>query len=178
MTLAELSRRLGGAPSISQLARIELGQQQANIDLMLQLSRIYGVPITELLDDDGDIGRQVYVRAAIGGEPTTRSICVPRDSAGELVGIELCDRSADYLYAPGTILICRPADDWDGTIVGRRVVARPDGLPVRLVLREAVQDADGIIWLISRTSQPSGSAPIRAEDAQILYIVKASYRPE
>lgn len=181
MTLAGLCERLGGSPSISQLARIELGEQQASVDLMLALSRIYGVPITELIDDDRPGGQRVAVKFVVGertGDDPDYSITLPPGIRGYLSGAEIRDRSCDYLYKPGTIVICRAAEDWDGTIVGRRVIARPSGLPSQLTLREVVQDESGQVWLVARTSQPHRAAPIRLEDAQVLHVVVASFRPE
>lgn len=104
-------------------------------------------------------------------------------------GLKVVGDSMDLLYPPGTVLDCVEFDPFHDAPVpsGKRVVihrVKNDGTTESTV-KELVRDADGIEWLVPRSSNPSHRA-IRGDQpdspdikrVEIFGVVVASIRPE
>lgn len=107
--------------------------------------------------------------------------------ASQRFGLRVVGDSMDLLYPPGTILECvrywgnEPIDNGKRVIVQR---TRDDG-EVETTVKEYQLDADGVVWLVPRSSQPAFQAPIRCDlpepgilCVEVVAIVVASIRRE
>lgn len=102
-------------------------------------------------------------------------------------GLRVEGDSMDLLYPPGTILEC--IRYWGDFSIpnGRRVIVQrvrqDDG--VETTVKEYMEDKDGVVWLIPRSSNPAFQAPFRCDqpeqgitDVRVIALVVASTRYE
>ena len=105
----------------------------------------------------------------------------------ERFGLKVEGDSMDLLYPPGSILECvrywgdRPIPN------GRRVIVqrtRTDG-EVETTVKEYMEDKDGVVWLVPKSSNPAYQAPFRCDqpepgivDVRVIALVVASIRTE
>lgn len=105
----------------------------------------------------------------------------------ERFGLKVEGDSMDLLYPPGSILECvrywgdRPIPN------GRRVIVqrtRADG-EVETTVKEYMEDKDGVVWLVPKSSNPAYQAPFRCDqpepgivDVRVIALVVASIRTE
>lgn len=102
-------------------------------------------------------------------------------------GVRVEGDSMDLLYPPGTILEC--ARYWGNEPIrnGKRVIVqrtKVDGT-VETTVKEYLEDRDGVVWLLPKSSNPAFQAPIRADERddsiteiRIMAVVIASIRLE
>jgi phage repressor protein C with HTH and peptisase S24 domain len=101
-------------------------------------------------------------------------------------GLVVAGDSMNLLYPPGTILECVNYFGDEPIPNGKRVIVqrtKRDGT-VEATVKELVRDADGIEWLVPRSSNPVHQA-FRGDSpgpgiarVEIIAIVVASIRPE
>lgn len=102
-------------------------------------------------------------------------------------GLRVEGDSMDILYPPGTILEC--VRYWGDSVIpnGKRVIVlrtNVDGT-FETTVKEYLEDKNGVIWLVPRSSNPAFQAPFRCddpgpnvEDIRVVAIVVASLRVE
>ncbi len=155
LSQASLARRYG----ISQatLSRWEAGSITPRGPHLVRIASDARMKLSELLADAPDAVR-VPVLHGIGGPVLDRTELVlpPRlAAAASLVGVEVTDLSADLLYRPGTILVCRGA--------ARQPVAHGAVLVLRQGterrLARAFRRGDALFWM-SLSRQPEFAAPL------------------
>lgn len=105
----------------------------------------------------------------------------------ERFGLRVEGDSMDLLYPPGTILEC--VRYWGDYPIenGKRVIVqrtRSDG-EVETTVKEFMEDRNGIVWLVPRSSNPAYQAPFRVDnpesgivDVRVVALVVASIRYE
>lgn len=102
-------------------------------------------------------------------------------------GLRVVGDSMNEVYPVGTIVECIA---YDGSYLidsGKRIVVQRqrDTLELETTVKELVRDADGVEWLVPRSTNPAFQRPIRADDpedgitrVEIIGVVVASIRPE
>lgn len=107
--------------------------------------------------------------------------------AAQRFGLRVEGDSMDLLYPPGTILEC--VRYWGDTLIpnGKRVIVRRinEDDTVETTVKEYMEDKNGVIWLVPRSSNPAFQAPVRCDepgpgvaDIRVVAIVVASLRIE
>lgn len=102
-------------------------------------------------------------------------------------GLKVEGDSMDMLYPPGTILEC--VRYWGDHAIpnGKRVIVQrvSDDDTYETTVKEYLEDKDGVIWLVPRSSNPAFQSPFRCDqpgegivDVRIIAIVVASTRYE
>lgn len=102
-------------------------------------------------------------------------------------GLRVEGDSMDMLYPPGTVVEC--VRYWGEKVIanGKRVVVQrvSDDDTVETTIKEYMEDKDGVVWLVPRSSNPAFQAPFRVDkpepgvvDVRIIAIVVASTRYE
>lgn len=122
------------------VGKLERGELELKVSQLADFARALGVAVPDLLpkdEADGVGGWSVPVlaraalRAGLGAvdadfaEPYDR-IPLPRglDGAEQCFAVEITDRSANALYAPGTVLICRELEPAARLRLGAKLVIR------------------------------------------------------
>jgi SOS-response transcriptional repressor LexA len=106
----------------------------------------------------------------------------------ERFGLRVVGDSMNEIYPPGTIIEC-VAYNGNSTIPsGKRVVVQRVrfGQAVETTVKELVRAADGVEWLVPRSTNPAFQTPFRVDDpggpdiesVSVIALVVASTRPE
>jgi phage repressor protein C with HTH and peptisase S24 domain len=101
-------------------------------------------------------------------------------------GLQVAGDSMDLLYPPGTILECVNYYGDEPIPSGKRVIVQRTKLDgtIEATVKELVRDAEGVEWLVPRSSNPMhqafrGDAPtLGIARVEVIAIVVASIRPE
>jgi len=202
ITLEKMAERAGF--STSQLSRWEQGKSNIPSSTLPDLARAYHCRISDIFEDEDSpfvaLGPTLYVKgeAAAGQwlqeweqpqddwEPFTgrSDVRVPME---QRFGVRVRGDSMNEVYPSGTILECVSFLAGAEIENGRRVIVRRrrNGDEVEVTVKEYFRDADGVEWLVPRSSNPAFQAPIRADqqdpdvdEVAIIGIVVGSYRPE
>lgn len=107
--------------------------------------------------------------------------------AAQRFGLRVEGDSMDLLYPPGTILEC--VRYWGDEQIpnGKRVIVcrTNEDDTVETTVKEYMEDRDGVIWLVPRSSNPAFQAPFRCDepgpgvvDIRVTALVVASLRIE
>lgn len=119
-------------------------------------------------------------------EPFTGAAAVNAPAA-QRFGLRVEGDSMDLLYPPGTILECVRYWGDEPIANGKRVIVcrRNADDTVETTVKEYMEDKDGVIWLVPRSSNPAFQAPFRCDDPgpgvvdiRVTAIVVASLRIE
>lgn len=190
--------------SVSQISRWEAGRSNIPSEKLPILAEAYECRIADIFEEDDSpfeaLGPTLYVKgvaqagawAEVWQDPPSEwktfpgraDVTVPlRDR----FGIRVKGDSMNDVYPDGTIVECVAFLGGIEIENGRRVVVqrRRNGTEFEVTIKEYYRDADGIEWLVPRSSNPAFQAPIRADqqepgidEVQVIGIVVGSYRPE
>lgn len=102
-------------------------------------------------------------------------------------GLRVEGDSMDLLYPPGTVLEC--VRYWGESVIpnGKRVIVQRESEAgeYETTVKEYMEDKDGVVWLVPRSSNPAFQAPFRCDQpgpgivkVSVVAIVVASTRYE
>lgn len=199
LTQAELAERLDVEQPTVQ--RWESGSREPNITKMVQIADVLGVDLADLFGQGNvvPLGPKLFVKGQVAAglwqeateweEDDWQAFTGRPDVTAELVhrfGLRVEGKSMDLLYPPGTIIECVSVFGHIEPAPGKRVVVirERDDHKYEATVKELVQDDDGKMWAVPRSSDPS-FLPINLSDpeegileARIAAVVVGSYRPE
>lgn len=202
LTLEQMAERTGY--STSQLSRWETGDSNIPSERLPILARHYECRIGDIFDDDDSpfvpLGPTLFIRGPVRAghwqevweepEGEWKSFTGRTDVTAPLrdrFGVRVEGESMNDVYPHGTILECVSFLGGAEISSGKRVIVervRVDG-DREVTVKELHRDADGIEWLVPRSSNPAFQAPIRADEqdadivqVRIIGVVVGSYRPE
>jgi transcriptional regulator with XRE-family HTH domain len=190
--------------SVSQISRWEAGVSNIPSERLPVLAEAYECRIADIFDEDDSpfeaLGPTLYVKgiaqagqwAEVWQDPPSEWKHFPgRSDVTALLrdrfGIRVKGDSMNEVYPDGTIVECVAFHGGVEIENGRRVVVqrRRNGTEFEVTIKEYYRDADGIEWLVPRSTNPAFQSPIRADqqepnidEVQIIGIVVGSYRPE
>lgn len=199
MTQADLAERLDVEQPTVQ--RWEAGSREPNISKMVQIAEVLGVELSDLFGKHTvvPIGPKLYVKGQVAAglwqeateweEDDWQTFTGRPDVTAELVhrfGLRVDGKSMDLIYPPGTIIECVSTFGHIEPTPGRRVIIirERDDHKYEATVKELMQDGDGRLWAVPRSSDPS-FLPISLSEpepgiieSRIAAIVVGSYRPE
>jgi len=198
----EMAGKLG--VSVSQISRWESGSNNIPSVKLPDLARAYHCRVGDIFDDsDEDFlqpGPTLYVQGAVQAGHFIEAWQVPEDEWERYTGradisaplqrrfgLRVVGESMNEVYPSGTILDCVAYDGLEPIPNGKRVIVQRqrwhDG--TETTVKEYFRDAEGIEWLVPRSSNPAFQSPFRCdqpgddiEEIRIIAIVVASIRPE
>lgn len=202
LTLEEMADRTKF--SVSQLSRLESGNNNIPSNTLPQIAQAYRCRIPEIFDDDDlqmvALGPTLFIKGVVQAGYFTESWEVAEDEWERFTGrsdinaplrkrfgLRVVGDSMNLVYQPGTVLECVQFDGDKPIPNGKRVIVRrkraDDG--VELTVKEYHRDGDGIEWLVPRSSNPAFQAPFRCdapepgiEAIEVIALVVASIQPE
>lgn len=202
LTLEQLAERADF--SVSQLSRWEAGKSNIPSERLPALASLYQCRIADIFEESDSpfepLGPTLYVRGPVAAgqwhevweEPHDEWVAFTgrADVTAPLAhrfGVRVEGDSMNDLYPTGTILECVSFLGGAEISNGKRVIVervREDG-EREVTVKEYLQDADGAIWLIPRSTNPAFQSPIRCDQEEpgivqirVIGIVVGSYRPE
>lgn len=206
LSVAKLGEMVGASgPTIS---RIENWTVKLSADMAEKIGRVLGVDPARLLFEDDALLRMadrlsqpqrgVQAVTCVGiveagawreanGDEVHYTVMIPESMAApDCYALEVRGDSMNELYAPGSIVICRPMISmFDWPQHGQRVhVERTDGPLVEATLKEFRLTENEEAWLWPRSTNPE-HRPVRLDGDEtadtgfeIRGVVIGSYRPE
>ncbi|GGL67125.1 DNA-binding protein [Streptomyces fumigatiscleroticus] len=166
LTLEVAARAAGLSPA--HLSRLETGQRQPSLPMLLALARIYGTTVGELLGETVQ-GRDAVVRAA-DMEPTEAGGWTYRQAGASGRGMQALRVQVPY-GSQGDIVRVHPGEEWLHVLKGRlrlrlgdtaHLLEPGDGAHFDSLTphRIAAQDPDGVELLFVHTLLQSPAATL------------------
>ncbi|MFG3151793.1 helix-turn-helix domain-containing protein [Streptomyces sp. NPDC048219] len=166
LTLEAAARAAGLSPA--HLSRLETGQRQPSLPMLLSLARIYGTTVSELLGET-TADRDAVVRAG-DMEPTTAGGWTYWQAGGSGRGMQALRVRVPY-GSQGDIVRVHPGEEWLHVLRGRLRLRLGDAVHVLgpgdsahfdslTPHRIAAQDADGLELLFVHTLLQSPTAAL------------------
>ncbi|MFR9800496.1 helix-turn-helix domain-containing protein [Streptomyces sp. MS06] len=121
LTLEAAARAAGLSPA--HLSRLETGQRQPSLPMLLALARVYGTTVSELLGETV-ADRDAVVRHA-GMEPTTAGGWTYRQAGAQGRGMQALRVHVAH-GAQGDIVRVHPGEEWLYVLTGRLVLQLGD----------------------------------------------------
>jgi transcriptional regulator with XRE-family HTH domain len=190
--------------SISQISRWEAGGSNIPSERLPALAAAYECRIADIFEEDESpfipLGPTLYVKGPAAAGQWREVWQEPQDEwktftgradvttpLRDRFGIRVEGDSMNQVYPHGTIVECVAFYGGAEIENGRRVVVQRQrtDMEFEVTIKEYHRDAEGIEWLVPKSTNPAFQAPIRADEqgddivfVQIIGIVVGSYRPE
>ncbi|MEU6102843.1 helix-turn-helix domain-containing protein [Streptomyces flaveolus] len=166
LTLESAARAAGLSPA--HLSRLETGQRQPSLPMLLSLARIYGTTVSELLGETS-VDRDAVVRAG-DMEPTAAGGWTYWQAGGSGRGMQALRVRVPY-GTQGDIVRVHPGEEWLHVLRGRLRLRLGDAVHLLgpgdsahfdslTPHRIAAQDADGLELLFVHTLLQSPTAAL------------------
>jgi transcriptional regulator with XRE-family HTH domain len=198
-TQGQLAEKLGVEQPTVQ--RWEKGTREPDMSKLVEIATALGVepgelfgintviPLGPTLHVKGKVAAGVWLEATEWPEDEWQSFTGRPDVTAQIAsrfGLRVEGESMNLLYPPGSVVECVSVFGHTEIAPGKRVVVVREREDRRFeaTVKELVQDGDGKMWAVPRSSDPS-FLPINLSDPEpgiietrIAAVVVASYRPE